>query len=221
MKGFTDADLKLAIGEKIKNEAEFKFNIKNIKVIYPGINYSFIKKSKSKTNNLISILYIGRLDFKQKPLEQLIKAIEISSDLIENFHVIGNGPDYNYLEKVKNNKLGLKMHLYGNKELANSYSILKNIDLVILPSINESFMLTVYEMIALGFVTVYNDVADLQKNLKNVKTAFCLENNVNTYVDFIKNYNSMNFTDIELEESSDYISHNFNWKNLAEELIRD
>ena len=104
MKGFSDADLKLAIGNKIKNEAEFKFNIKNIKVIYPGVNYSYIKKSRSKSSNLINILYIGRLDFKQKPLNQLIEAIEITSDIVEKFHVIGNGPDYTYLEKIKNNK---------------------------------------------------------------------------------------------------------------------
>jgi hypothetical protein len=221
MKGFSKADIKIAIGKKIKNEAIEKFNISDIKVVYPGINYSYLKKPINKTNDLLNILYIGRLDFKQKPLNNLVEAIKITSNLVEKFHIIGNGPEYTYFENIKIKNLKEKLCLYGSVDIIDSYEILKNIDLVVLPSINESFMLTVYEMISLGFVTVYNDVADLKENLKNIKTAFCTENTVIAYVEFIRGYKNLNISEFDLMESSNYISKNFNWKSLANEMVGD
>ncbi len=217
--GFKRADIKLAIGEKIKNEYIQKFGKTNVEVVYPGVKFSMLSRLANKKKDLINILYIGRLDFKQKPLYELILALSESTDYFNQFHVIGNGPDMELLMDLKNNHLKEKICIHGNLMLEDSYEILNVIDLVILPSINESFMLTVYEMIALGFVTIYNDVADLKRNLSNVSTAFCVENKSINYIYYIKNFKNIILNTSDINSSSRFVAENFNWKKLADKLI--
>ena len=227
--GFKRADIKLAIGQRIKDQAEKYFNIKMIKIVYPGINLKFIKKLKylndsknindNNNYNKINILYIGRIDFQHKPLNELIDGLYNCKDSWDYLHIVGNGPDLEKINNIENNQLRNKIILYGSKNISDITYLFSEIDLAILPSNYESFMLTVYEMIAIGVVTVYNDVADLKNNLQQVNTAFCMENKSYNYTNFVEKFNSLKFSFEDLKLSSEYILNNFNWYKLSKELI--
>ena len=128
---------------------------------------SIIEKSKvkidaKKTKNKL-LVFIGRLDEKQKKFSRTIDLMKEIKDL--DLWVIGDGPDREMYEKlVKKYKLNKRITFYGKKE--NPYPYLRQADYLILTSDYEGFPVTYLEAIVLnkGIITTV-DVSDDQINI--------------------------------------------------------
>lgn len=128
--------------------------IKNISIIYNGIDVSVIQqKIDKKDHTSFYLIQVSRLDHLKKGQHILLEALHllIIKYGISNFHIdfIGEGNSFDYLQDLTQ-KYGLenKVCFLGLKDRSYIYSHLKEYDLLIQPSIFEGFGLTVAEGMA-------------------------------------------------------------------------
>jgi glycosyltransferase involved in cell wall biosynthesis len=145
------------LDDKMKN-----YNPDIVSVIVPeGINESFfrIKRKKSKF-----ILFLGRLDIKQKGIDLLLMAYAKVADKIKwPLYIAGDGPDKNKVEKLVR-ELGLeeKVHLLGATYGEKKNMILSETLFVAFPSRNETFSLFALEALASGLPLVAFDIPGIR-----------------------------------------------------------
>lgn len=215
MLGFKYSDIKIANGNRIRLQTESLFNIQDIKTIFPGVSELPFKSNYNSSDKNLEILYIGRIELNQKPLTELFDCLINAKFTWEKIHIVGEGPDKTFLMNKYKNK---RFIFYGSKSLESITEIINYCDVAILPSNNDSFMLTAYEMIKMGLPIICNDVADLKMNLAHLKTVKIIPNNSVSYQEAIINLINNRFTYDDCKFASEYISRNYNWKNLANAL---
>jgi glycosyltransferase involved in cell wall biosynthesis len=216
--GFKKCDVKLAIGPKIKQQAEKTLRLLNIEVAYPGVEIKLKKEKYSTESGALTIVYVGRIEFQQKPLMPLLQAIKNKNELIFKLHIFGNGPDLPKLETFMLDGMSDKIIIHGSVPLKSIINEVDKFDLAILPSKNESFMLTAYEMVAAGLPVVANDVADLDKNLGGFETVSIVSNDTTSYEVIIEKFFDKLPAKASCVNASTLIQRDFNWNKLAEKL---
>ena len=131
-----------------------------IKIAFNFIKIPSIPNSEPVYDDTIKMIFLSRIDPK-KGLELLFKALH---NLNWNYHldIIGPGTD-EYIESLKllTEQLGIGDHVtwhgsvFGDKKFA----MLKNHDLMLLPSYNENFANVIIETLAMGTpVLISNEV---------------------------------------------------------------
>lgn len=121
-----------------------------------------LKKSKEKNdvklNGKYNIISVGRL-VDDKATYRLV---EVHNQLIKDgydikSYIIGDGPNYDSIKQlIKKNNIEDSIILLGTK--SNPYNILKQADLLILPSRNEGFPTVLMEALVLGIPFVATNV---------------------------------------------------------------
>jgi glycosyltransferase involved in cell wall biosynthesis len=125
-----------------------KFTKSSFHTIYPYTLKKitpFKKKSFKKNNEIINIIWVGRLS-REKSLETLIYAVDKLKKEKINIKIFGDGPKKkNYLNTI--NRLGLnkKIKFFGYKNNINNF--LKNSDLYVGTSLYEGFQNSIIEAI--------------------------------------------------------------------------
>lgn len=150
-------DVIISPSTEVKDILAHQINPKKILVIPNFITRSYYKKSAKERN---SILFVGRLDIKQKGVDSLIHALHYVQKEIPDvkLHVCGNGYSQDYLKKLVR-VYGLEKNIIfhghlDDEELTNMYS---KCGIFVFPSLYESFGIVVTEAMSAGLPIVsYN-----------------------------------------------------------------
>jgi glycosyltransferase involved in cell wall biosynthesis len=138
----------ITISECFKRDIEIKNNNANVSLIH-----NFVKSSpdkfKSRQLNLdddVNIFIIGRVQFHQKGHDILVNALAGITKYKIALHIIGDGPDMNSLETMKD-KLPSNVSLVFHGWVSDSWRIARdrNIDLLVIPSLFEGVPLVMLE----------------------------------------------------------------------------
>lgn len=146
-------------------------------VISNGIPTSNIMPKNDILDNYSKkIVQIGRLSHLHKGQHITLYALKYLLEKYPKFNVtldfIGEGESYIFLKNIVE-KLNLQNHVkfIGNKSRDYIYANLKNYDLLIQPSINEGFGLTVIEAITAKVPVIVSDIPSLREVTCNGKFA--------------------------------------------------
>lgn len=149
-----------------KGYAEF-YNLKpeKIKLLPNRINLNRFKAQARKTKKKKIILFVHWLS-KRKGADVIVPIALHLKDHFNNFKliVVGDGPyKEKLLDEVKENKLEKSIEVLGsvpNKEIIDYYKIA---DILILPSMEEGFPVTLLESMAMGVPYVATDVGAVRE----------------------------------------------------------
>ena len=152
------SDVIISLSNEMKNELIQKISSKNI-VIIPSffMDHHYLKEYKEKN----SIIFVGRLEIKQKGIDFLIKSLAYVKEKIPEFtlHIIGEGISYKYLEELvleydlKDNVI---FHGYiEENELIKMYS---TCEIFVLPSHKEGMPMVALEALSAGLPIIAFDI---------------------------------------------------------------
>jgi len=178
-------------------------------------------KNKYKINNKKMILFLGRIH-KIKGLNLLIKAF---GDLINDFEdivLVIAGPDDGFLKSVQkqvaSTGLGSKIiftgPLYGNEKL----EAYVDSDVYVLPSIYETFPLTIMEACACGIpivTTTRCGISDIVNNKVGYSTEYNKDQLRQALVEILTDHN---LRETFGEEGRRLVKDQFNWAKIADKL---
>jgi glycosyltransferase involved in cell wall biosynthesis len=194
-----------------------------ISVIYNGINHDLYKPNFQNKNDTPSIVYLGRFK-KYKRLDLLIHALpplfERRPDLM--FYIVGKGEEE---DRLKN--LAKELDLEGNIVFQGFVSeeekvrFLQKAWLLVTPSMNEGWGLTVVEANACGTPAIAFDVPGLRDSIVHGKTGLLVkENDFKIFIETIEHLIHNNTVRREMEKNSLEWSENFNWDTTAEASLK-
>jgi len=220
--GYRLTDDQYAISNKILSDASRMIKLNNAKVIYPGIprieQSTIVRNCFKRRNKKFCIGYIGRINFAQKPLIPLFEALKQTDESWSTIHIVGAGPDVGALRPYLDALTSRKVIFHGNRPFKYIQQLSHEFDLVILPSNDESFMLTAYEIIGLGVPIAVSKVADIEATLSNLKTVFLIENNSDWLKNFLRHFDNTTIMPDDLSAAASFVERNFNWTILSSAL---
>ena len=164
-----------------KTYTNLKISEGHKKVIYNYIDKErIIKKSNENIDvsfdkNSINFITVARLVY-QKGIDRLIKVHKrlIESGYEHNFHIIGDGPEREKLEKlIKENNVEETFHLLGQKE--NPYPYVRQADYFCLLSRFEGYGMVLEEAKILGKNIIITDTA-AREAVEGYSNKYVLEN---------------------------------------------
>ena len=172
----------IAVSEGVKKAFCDFYKITDVEVIPNIVNVQKIKELSNQEGLIkyeegkLNTVLVGRIH-PVKGYDRFLKVVKRLYDdgfkekLVIN--VIGDGPD---LEKVKslNNDLGLDIHFFGKMD--NPYKEIKNMDLLILPSLYEAFGLVASEALILEVPVLATKTAATEKIISNNINGLVTEN---------------------------------------------
>ena len=142
---------------ELKNKVDFLYNPIDFNRIKKLSNEDFSEEDKKLLEDKF-LLSIARLDCVPKDFETLFKAYEIAkkNGYDGKLYIIGDGPDKDKVEKLKEANLYKEdILLLGRKE--NPYNWLKKADKLILSSRYEGFAIVLLEGLCLGKNVIASD----------------------------------------------------------------
>lgn len=172
----------IACGEKVK---ENLCQVYGIPSSYITVIRNAVKKEEYyeeidileelKKNNIFTFCYIGRLS-EEKGLEYLIKSIPKLSDKIRGFRVIVVGTGLYKEEMISQaEKLGVSDKLIFLGHRNDAQNVIKQIDVVVLPSLTEGFPLTPMEAFANCKTVIATDVGGTTEIVENMQNGILVK----------------------------------------------
>lgn len=163
-----------AVGDDLRTRGITKYQI-----VYNGVKANTIStKIVFKTiNHSFRIVQVGRLEHLKKGQHLTLESIHLLKKRFPNIDIkidfIGIGSSLDYL-KNKITQLGIELNVcfLGLKDREYIYSHLKDYDLLVQPSINEGFGLTVIEGMIAGLPVLVSDVEGPMEVIQNGKYGF-------------------------------------------------
>ena len=177
-------------------------------------------------NRFIKIATTGRLMYSQKPINILAKCLSQLKNISYEWHIIGTGKDLDNF-RIELNKLGIEKYtiLHSTLSTPQICKLYDSIDIVILPSNNESFFITAYEAISLNKILITNKVALLDKIFANYNSIiFSDDVSVEAFAESInKAIKLLNEKNIktDLKNASEFVKNNFNWEKISNKLLQN
>jgi glycosyltransferase involved in cell wall biosynthesis len=154
---------------EVKDMLAHQINPKKIVVIPNFIAKCYYKKSAKERN---SILFVGRLEVKQKGVDLLIHALRyVQKEILDvNLYIIGQGKSVGYLKNLTAEyELGENIVFLGyvdENELADMYS---KCEIFVFPSLYESFGIVIIEAMSAGLPVVSYDLDCVSETLEEGK----------------------------------------------------
>ena len=204
-----------------------KYGLKKKKLIfcpYSVNNFFFQNKKKVIKKNKLSFIFVGKFI----PRKNISLIIDVANKLKTHgkliFNLIGNGPLFSDIKKLKK-KLRLKnVKLHGYKNQYQISKLYKKNDILILPSAYETWGLVVNEAMAAGLPCIVSNKVGCRYDLvKNGKTGFIFRYNssndlCNKILYFKKNYFKLIIFKKEIKEQINKYSINKSISNLIDEF---
>ena len=165
----------------IKKNRKVFLKHKNLKILYNGVTpYKGFKKSKIKNNKYYTCLMLATYEARKGHLF-LFKVIEHALNKLKNIKLLIYGDDSsNQIPKLKRFIISKKMHknIKLNKFSENKYELLKNSDLLIVPSqSHESFGLVIIEAMSVGVPVIANNVGGIREVISSNKFGILVNKN--------------------------------------------
>lgn len=203
---------------------------KKIEIVPNGVNLEnkcFKQKGLFKQKYGIPIdskliLYLGRIT-PIKGLELLIKSFFLLNNEKNDSILVITGPDYNYLNKLKklvhSLKLSEKIIFTGPLFGIDKLEVFSDTDLFILPSIYETFPISVIEACAHGIPVIVTHNC-LIADIIHENVGYAVESNEESIKEAIINilYNK-DIKDSFSESGKKLIKEEYNWNKIVKKLI--
>lgn len=217
------------ISEFISLEVFKHWKINQSKIVTAGCAISeevidFKSNQVCKNINGIKIATTGRIMYAQKPINILAKSLSNGNFKIKQWNIVGSGSDledFKGLIEQLNLKNIAKIHsTLSTKEVCNLY---EKMDIIILPSISESFFITAYEAISLKKILITNKVALLNEIFKNYKTVIFADDisegayhkAINQAIELLDNPEIEQY----LFQASEFVNENYNWEKISKRFL--
>lgn len=221
-KALNNSDLIISISKAVEKSFERNFNIKekNKVIIYNGIDEKFFSEIEAKKyNNIIRIIYIGRLE-KVKGVDKLIKAfLKLNFKKYKiNLKIVGDGT-----QRKKLQKMALKSKNLNNIQFLGLQSdvikFLDDSDIFVYPSIwEEGFGISVVEAMARKCIPITFKKGGLPEIIENEKNGFIIDEvNIESLKTKIEQCIQLKNKNI-IEENAYNTALKFNIKNTIEQL---
>jgi len=173
----------------------------------------------------ISLIYIGRMDNRQKNIGAIIPIlIKLKKeDVLFEMHFIGSGPFLATLKRlISKNKLESYCKVYGAISPFDVNKYLYKADIFLMTSFFEGTPHTLLEAMGAGVIPIVSHIpGSTDKIIENRITGFlCQANNTDQYVSAITDL----INDLELRESivlnsKNFIDSNYSMNNIAKKYI--
>ncbi|MCH5308508.1 MAG: glycosyltransferase [Prevotella sp.] len=150
------------ISQAVMTDVLTRYHTDNISVVYNSVDYEAINRTRDEfKSNCFNILTIGRLVHQDKGQDLVIKAMKILKDKGCSVHLtlVGNGKSLEYLQKLTNNlQLMDDVTFLGERRRDWIYQHMCEYDLLVVPSRNEGFGLTIVEGVFAGLPVLVSDI---------------------------------------------------------------
>jgi len=162
-----------AVSISCASELMMYYNIKDISVVYNGVDTAFFKPNRNDMHDKY-ILYIGNLDAR-KGIVDLIKAAKlVLNECDVKFIIIGRGPLENYLKdticRLKlDNKIEVITKYISRADLLRYY---QNATIFVHPSLYEGLPTTILEAMACGIPIIATKAPGTSEIVIDGKTGF-------------------------------------------------
>jgi len=217
-----------SISKSVRNELLIRAKIDSV-VIYNGINTNLIKiNQKQSIDKIFKIVQIGRLDHKIKGQHLSIEAIFLLSKKgINNIQLdmIGAGESERFLKKiVRKYELETRINFLGLKDRDYIYSHLKHYNLLVQPSLNEGFGLSIAEAMVAKVPVLISDIDGPMEIIKNGKFGYYFNRNnpesLASSIEYIINtYSSIDSIN-KTNQAYDNVSKNLSVKNTSLKYLK-
>lgn len=157
---------------KLHLEKVCGFRSSFVTVIYAGLNINkFInneKKSFPINNSSIKVLILGRISIEKGHI-YLLQALKLLENINLECWVVGDGQEIANLKNyVLENDMSHKIIFYGfRKDVAD---FMRRADIVVVPSINEAFGLTILEAFLMRVLVIGTNVGGIPELIKDLHT---------------------------------------------------
>lgn len=212
------ADLICSISDAVKQDLRNRLNLEST-IIYNGISVSKIAHAKTNnTSNKFKIIQVGRLDHSIKGQDITIKAIALLKEKygLDNIYAdfYGFGPSKDMLiELAKEHGLEDRIYIPGttikHEDLCTQ---LKNYNMLILPSRDEGFGLTIAEGMAAKLPVLVSNIPGPMEVVGNGQYGSVFESeDINDCADKIYDIitNPNKYQNLASNEAYDFLKSNF------------
>lgn len=216
-----------SISRSVRKDVLNRANIDSI-VIYNGIQTDLIHiKDHHSIGLTFKVVQIGRLDHGIKGQHLVIEALNLLRGIgITNIHLdlIGTGESEKFLKDlIKHFDLENQVSFLGLKDRSYIYSHLRNYDLLIQPSLDEGFGLTITEAMAAKVPVLVSDIDGPMEVIANGMFGFFFKSNDISSLtlkikDIVENYGRFEIEEIT-EKAFQFVYRNFSIINTAQEFI--
>lgn len=188
----------------IEDEYTTKFNgyvISGVDIPFVDFSSFFSLADVNNRKRKLKLLYAGAL-IERKNVDSIIKALVFISKIVNvELVIIGDGPQRDLLESLAEEiqlENGTSINFLGNKSKKQVYQAMKDNDVFIMPSINETLGLVYLEAMANGCITIGMRNEGIDGIIKNSVNGFLLENDeaVTIYKCFLSLLNNDNLKNI-------------------------
>lgn len=181
------------INDEIKKATIEAFGCSQVHTLPNPINIEKIKKESVEAcslkfdKNKINIIYVGRIS-EEKGVINLLHAINSLKQEYNDLYlyVVGDGNQRKECENYVEKKLMDNVCFLGNQY--NPYKYMVSADLLVLPSLTESFGLVLLEAMTLGIPVLATNTVGARDIIKNNKYGYIVENSTNGLKKGIKHF---------------------------------
>lgn len=148
-----------------------------ISFIPHGVNTEVFKPLTSKAHDSFNLICIGHLGVNKNQLFIIKSLSQLSENVV--LHLYGK-EDIDYREKletyIKENNLNSRVHFHGYVKNKFLPEVFRNMDVFILPSINEGLPLSILEALSCGILVLSSDSGGGTRYLLDSSHIFSLDN---------------------------------------------
>ena len=151
----------VTVSNFLKEKISADFGLKNVLVIFNGVNFKAIEEKRLKTDEKIPmydyIVAMGRF-VNVKQFDKLIETYSNSVLPSKNIHLVflGSGKEENRLEQIASNTdVANKIHFFGQQD--NPYPFLENAKFLVMSSKLEGFPMAILEALSSGIPVISFD----------------------------------------------------------------
>lgn len=220
---------------------EYKISPSKVKVIYPGVNKElFYPMDRRKAREKLGyrddeeiILYVGRIE-PVKGLFTLIKSLKLLKKEVSPLYdqlkliIIGGGSKSSdhlknkeilYLKNmIKAYDLGEKVFFLGSKKQNGLKKYYSAADVLVMPSLYESFGLVALEALACGTPVIASRIGEMKSIIKEGKNGLHFASgNSSSLFSCLQYFFSHRNNFWDRERIRQNIIHRFSWEKMAEE----
>ena len=210
------ADAVIVTSKEIKKDLENKIP-KKLYLIPNGVDTKLFKPSPPKKNNLLDLLFIGRLE-KQKNILQLLEAVKLLN-IKTKLRLFGDGSQKK--EIIKTIKK-LKLNASVNKPVDYSKipSLLNSTDIFVLVSKEEGNPKILMEAMSCQKAVLASKVTGIEEIITNGKYGILVDANAKSIANGIKRLTNSNLRLKIGKQARKFIENNFEINKLLEQEVK-
>ncbi len=166
------ADIVIVPGQYLAEELKKKFNIRNVEVVYNGIDlndWRFRRLGEKDKSDRFNLLYVGRLS-REKNVELLLNAcgMLLEEGAAVRLTIVGEGREEKRLKTIVRDK-GIRdfVDFVGFVSHEKLYDLLVFADVLVLPSVTEVFPNVLLEAMSVGVPVIASNVGAVGELVRN------------------------------------------------------